>query len=93
MKNETPDYANEKRVITMTHEQASLLTSYILMTTQYRRREAEAWAKLAEEREPDGTPSFKNAKSNADFYRELDGKLEEIRHIIDAAPFVRGDDA
>ena len=71
------------RPVTLTNEQWSLLTCYILMTTQHRKKEREAWERLAKETEEDGTPTFKNAASNAEFYEELETKLEEIRLTID----------
>lgn len=71
------------RPVTLTNEQWSLLTCYILMTTQHRKKEREAWESLAKETNEDGTPTFKNAASNAEFYEELETKLEEIRLAID----------
>ena len=79
----------KNRVITLTHEQANTLCCYIFMTTQYRRGEAKAWHELAKELNSDGTPKFKNAQSNGDFYEQLDAELEEIKKIIDDAPWVR----
>ncbi len=72
--------------IVLTAEQANLLTSYILMTTNYRKGEAEAWGKISEIRKDDGTPEFKNAKSNAKWWADLSGRLDEIRAVIEAAP-------
>lgn len=77
-----------KKTITLTHEQAVKLTSFLLMTTNYRKGEREAWEKLATEKEPDGTPSFKNAPGNARFWAEMEQDLEDIRKIIDGAPLL-----
>lgn len=41
---------------TLTAEQCSKLSLYILMTTKTREGEAEAWEKLAEEKNEDGSP-------------------------------------
>jgi hypothetical protein len=41
---------------TLTAEQCSKLSLYILMTTKTREGEAEAWEKLAEEKKEDGSP-------------------------------------
>lgn len=82
-------FSSLKKTVTFTHEQANLLACYILMTTNYRAGEAEAWDKLAEETNEDGTPVFKHAKSNAYFWREMSADLEEIRLLIDNAPTVR----
>lgn len=38
-----------KKTITMTHEQAVKLVSYLLMTTIYREGERNAWERLAAE--------------------------------------------
>lgn len=78
------DWGNTKRAVTLTNEQWSLLTTYILMSTSYRKGEQEAWESLSKETEADGTPTFKNAASNAKFYAEFEGKLEEIRKAIDS---------
>lgn len=79
----------QNRVITLTHEQANMLACYILLTTNHRHDEAKAWHELAKELNSDGTPKYKNAQSNGDFYEKMDGELEEIRKIIEASPWVR----
>ena len=71
--------------VKMTSEQANLLACYILMTTQHRKSEAEAWRNLAAERKEDGTPRFPNAKGNAEYYESLEERLEEIRSLLDNA--------
>ncbi len=76
------------RNITLTAEDANLLVCYILMTTQYRRGEVDAWAKLAEEKNEDGTPVFKNAQSNSEWWEKACARLESIKKIIDDSPFV-----
>ena len=76
-------WENTPRSVTLTNEQWIKLTCYILMTTQHRKGEREAWEKLAKETNDDGTPLFKNAASNAEFYRELEVELEAIRKAID----------
>ena len=43
---------------TLTAEQCSKLSLYILMTTKTREGEAEAWEKLAEEKKEDGSPKY-----------------------------------
>ncbi|MBQ6840436.1 MAG: hypothetical protein IJO45_07055 [Oscillospiraceae bacterium] len=74
-----------KKTITLTHEQANDLVCYILMTTNYRKGEREAWESLAREKMSDGTLKFPNAPGNAQFWQEMDTKLDEIRNIIDNA--------
>lgn len=76
-------YAETLRTVTLTNDQWSTLTCYLLMTTQHRKGEREAWEKLATETNADGSPKFKNAASNAQYYAELEQALEEIRLEID----------
>ena len=81
------------RTITLTDEQANLLTCYILMTTNYRKGEKEAWESLATETVEDGSLKFPKAPSNAKFWEETEAQLTEIRKIIDDAPFTGRDEA
>lgn len=76
------------RNITLTAEDANLLVCYILMTTNHRRGEVDAWAKLAEERDEDGTPMFKSARSNAEWWEKASARLEYIKKIIDDSPYI-----
>lgn len=71
--------------VELTQEQVNTLVCYILMTTQHREKEREAWEELAKEMNEDGTPKFKNAKSNAEYYAKLEEKLTEIKIILDNA--------
>ncbi len=78
------EWEKTPKSITLTNEQWSGLTIYILITTKFREREAEAWEKLAAEKNPDGTPRYQNAAGNAMFWREMTARLEEIRLKIDS---------
>ena len=71
---------NEK---TLTAEQCSKLSLYILMTTKTREGEAATWEKLAEEKKEDGSPKYIHA-DNAQFWRELDADLREILRALEA---------
>ena len=68
----------DKQTLILTSEEASKLLSYILITTQYRQKEAAAWDSLSDEKNEDGTTKFPNAKSNADWWREMDAALDGI---------------
>ena len=72
--------------ITLTAEDANLLVCYLIMTTQHRRGEADAWAKLAEEQDENGKPTFPNAQSNAEWWESACARLENIKRIIDDSP-------
>lgn len=74
-----------KRTVELTTDQLNTLVCYILMTTQHRKGEREAWQSLAKEMNEDGTPKFANAQSNAVYYEELENKLDEIKEILDSA--------
>lgn len=69
----------KEKTITLTYDEVSILSCYILMTTKYREGEAEAWDRLATETEPDGSPKFPKAKSNAQFWRDMEEQLNIIR--------------
>lgn len=73
----------EQRAVTLTEDEWTELTTYILITTKHRVSEAEAWEKLATEKCPDGSPRFPKAADNALFWREMSAKLERIRKQID----------
>ena len=47
-----------QKTITLSHDHANKLVCYLLMTTNYRKGEREAWEKLAAEKEEDGTPQL-----------------------------------
>lgn len=74
-----------KKTITLTHDQATTLVSYILMTTNYRAGEKNAWEALSKELNEDGTPRYPNAKNNYEFWEEMGAAIEEIKEIINNA--------
>lgn len=76
-------WEEQEKTVTLTNGEWSTLTTYLLMSTQYREREAKAWAELAEEREKDGSVKYPNAESNVQFWRETIEALEGIRKKID----------
>lgn len=78
------EWGQKERAVTLTNDQWQTLTCYILMTTQHRKGEREAWESLAREVNDDGSPRFKNAAANAEYYAELEEQLQEIKNIIDA---------
>ena len=78
-------WKSTKRAVELTNEQWNTLTCYILMTTQHRKGEKEAWQKLAEEINENGQPKFNNAASNARYYEDLEKTLKDIINAIDQA--------
>ena len=68
--------------MTLTNNEWSKLTTYITMSENFRKREAESWEKLSTEKKDDGTPRFQHAASNAEFWREMDAILKQIGQKI-----------
>lgn len=84
MGNDMKAWRQKERAVTLTNDEWSTLTTYILMSANYRAREAETWEKLASEKKDNGEPRFIHAESNARFWREEDAVLEQIRKKIDS---------
>lgn len=76
-------WEKEERAVTLTNNEWSKLTTYIIMSANFRKREAESWEKLSTEKKDDGTPRFQHAASNAEYWREMDAMLEQISRKID----------
>lgn len=80
----TREWGQISKTVTLTNDEWSALTTYLLMSTRYRERELEAWEKLSKEKNPDGSHRFENAESNAEYWRDMIARLEHIRLKIDA---------
>lgn len=70
--------------VSLTNKEWSRLRCYLLMTTHYREDEMEACKRLSEEREPDGTPTYPNMASNAQFWKDMIDLIEFVGNKIDA---------
>lgn len=79
------DYGQTKTTVELTNSQWNTLVCYILMTTQHRKGEREAWEELAKETDENGQPKFKNAASNARYYEDLEKTLKDVINAIDQA--------
>jgi hypothetical protein len=73
------------RVITLTDEQAITLHMYLMITTQYRKKEQEACQKLSLEKLENGEARFPAAKNNADWWGKAIKAIEDIEIMIDSA--------
>lgn len=71
--------AKQLRTVTLTNEQWSSLGMYIVMTSRIRERERDICLELAEKTNPDGTPKYKNAADDAEFWNE---KIEHLKEIL-----------
>lgn len=78
-------WERQERTVTLTNKQWSDLTFYLNISTKYRKRELEAWQKLAQETKPDGSPKFANAADNAEFWQELIDSLAAILPKLEGA--------
>lgn len=81
---DTKEWGQISKAVTLTNDEWSTLTTYLLISTGYREREREAWEKLSREKKQDGSPRFENAESNAEYWRDMIAALEQIRLKIDA---------
>lgn len=75
-------FGKEERTVTLTNNEWLWLTTYIRITTSHRMHEAEEWEELSAEKKDDGTPRFKNAKGNAEFWWKMDAILKQISQKI-----------
>lgn len=76
-------WCKEEKTVTLTNDQWSNLTCYLRMTTKYREGELGAWQELAKETDENGEQKFKNAPSNAEFWKMLILDIEEITKAIE----------
>lgn len=76
-------WEEQERTVTLTNELCSMLQCYILMTTNHRKDEIKAWEELAQEKDENGAPKFKNAASNAQFWRDMEIQLQQIYTAAD----------
>lgn len=74
------------KVISLTNEQAATLTTYILITTQYREREIEASARLGLKTNDDGAIKYPNMLDNAEWWRITHRELAGIVAQVDNVP-------
>ena len=52
------------------------------MTTKDREGELKTWEELAQETDENGVPKFKNAASNAQFWRDMESQLQQILEAL-----------
>lgn len=76
-------WEEQERTVTLTNELCNMLQCYILMTTNHRKDEIKAWEELAQEKDENGAPKFKNAASNAQFWRDMEIQLQQIYTAAD----------
>ena len=75
-------WEEQERTVTLTNELCNMLQCYILMTTNHRKDEIKAWEELAQEKDENGAPKFKNAASNAKFWRDMEPQLQQILEAL-----------
>ena len=76
-------WGQEERSVTLTNEQWNKLVCYIHLSHGFREGEVKSWEDLAKETKSDGTPVFKHAASNAEFWKEMIAFLELIKPKLD----------
>lgn len=73
------------KTLMLTDEQTSQLSLYLLISTSYRKGEAEACSKLALRKHADGTPEFPKMVSNAAWWERMCRTIDELRIVIEDA--------
>ena len=68
--------------VTFTKEQAEKLKRYLDMQKQTRIREQNSWEESAKEKNPDGTPKYKHAEDNAQWWQETNAVLDEVAEVL-----------
>jgi hypothetical protein len=79
------DYKETKQKVIATSDEWNKLVCYLLMSTQHRNGELEAWKSLAEEKDENGNQKFPNAPSNVKYWEDLNDFLEDFRKKVDNA--------
>lgn len=70
------------KTLTLTLEQLFEIEDCMIIAKERCKREREVWAKASLEKNPDGTPTYKNAKSNAEYFDEKISKINEIMKML-----------
>lgn len=81
--NELEAWGLEERTVTMTNEQWNKLVCYIHLSHGFREDAVKSWESIAKETKPDGSPVFKYAARNAEYWNELIAFLEQIVPKLD----------
>jgi hypothetical protein len=76
-------WGRQERSVTLTNDQWSRLVCYLHLSTKHREGERDAWRHLAQEKNPDGTPVFKNAAKNAAYWQEVIDDLAAMLPKLD----------
>lgn len=76
-------WGRQERSVTLTNDQWSCLVCYLLQSTKHREGKRDAWQELAQEKNADGTPKFKNAASNAAYWQEVIDDLDAMLPKLD----------
>ena len=76
-------WGRQERSVTLTNDQWNRLVCYLLQSTKHREGERDAWQELAQEKNADGTPKFKNAAGNAAYWQEVIDDLDAMMPKLD----------
>ena len=79
---ETISWKQQPKTVTLTNGLWNDLQVYILMTTKHREGFLKAWEELAQATDENGAPKFKNAASNAQFWRDMEPQLQQILEVL-----------
>ena len=82
MENTHNSWNAEKRSITLTKSEWNRLEIFLIMSRNYRKEEFKAWLEVSQRVDENGNPTFKNAKANAEFWKEQDQTMEKIISVL-----------
>lgn len=80
---ELEEWEREEKTVTLTRGQWYMLTTFLVMTANYRVKEAESWESFIGEMNEDGSPMFAQASENAKFWRRMIEEIDLIKFMID----------
>lgn len=72
------EWSDKKSSLTLTNGEWCRLEMYLLMSTNYRQGEYDACVSLSERLEPDGSLTFPNMPSNANFWKEMNEFIDDM---------------
>lgn len=75
----------EKFLVELTEEQISTLDVFLLITTNYRKKELEACERLSRRLDEEGNIRYPDMKSNAQYWKKQSEIIEEVQKAINKA--------
>lgn len=71
------------KTIELTYEEIATISCYISDGAITAKSRSEKWEEYAKEKNPDGSPKFKLAKRNSQFWREESDRLNAVKNKLE----------